>query len=54
MSVCCDKDYFAECPTATGDNCNDNIAGMAKRTANGAVDDSESNFVAPLLANLLT
>ena len=52
MSVCCDKDYFAECPT--DDNCSDNIAGMAKRTANGAVDDSESNFLTPLLPNLLT
>ena len=52
MSVCCDKDYFAFCQDANGnnlENCQDNLAGIAKRTANGAIDDSKSNFEPPPL-----
>lgn len=44
MSVCCDKDYFAFCEDASGnklENCQDNLSGIAKRTANGAIDDSK-------------
>ena len=52
MSVCCDKDYFAFCQDANGnnlENCQDNLSGIAKRTANGAIDDSKSNFEPPPL-----
>jgi hypothetical protein len=44
MSVCCDKDYFAFCQDANGnnlENCQDNLSGIAKRTANGAIDDKD-------------
>ena len=47
MSVCCDKDYFAFCEDASGnklENCQDNLSGIAKRTANGAIDDSKSHL----------
>ena len=51
MSVCCDKDYFAFCEDASGnklENCQDNLSGIAKRTANGAIDDSKSHLNLPL------
>ena len=51
MSVCCDKDYFAFCQDANGnnlENCQDNLSGIAKRTANGAIDDSKSNLDPPI------
>ena len=47
MSICCDKDYFAFCEDASGnklENCQDNLSGIAKRTANGAIDDSKSHL----------
>ena len=58
MSICCDKDYFAFCEDASGnklENCQDNLSGIAKRTANGAIDDSKSHLDSPMptLSNLI-
>ena len=56
MSVCCDKDYFAFCEDASGnklENCQDNLSGIAKRTANGAIDDSKSHLDPPLPCQML-
>ena len=56
MSVCCDKDYFAFCEDASGnklENCQDNLSGIAKRTANGAIDDSKSHVHPPIPCQML-